>query len=182
MTVHLGVIMDPIGAIAFKKDTTLALLEAAQAKGWQLHYMEQSDLLVRDGQALASMRPLTVYHDPLHWFDLGAPIQAPLSSLNIILMRKDPPFDNEYIYSTYILELAQKTGVLIVNDPDSLRGCNEKFFTTYFPHLSVPTLVSRHIPTLRSFLTEQGEVIYKPLDGMGGMAIFRVIRNWPAPA
>lgn len=179
MTVQLGVVMDPISTINYKKDTTLALLWAAQSKGWSLLYMEQSDLFVRDGRPMANAHKLTVHQDSGHWFDAAAPTTIELSDLDIILMRKDPPFDSEYIYSTYILELAQAGGVLVANNPDSLRTCNEKFFTTYFPHLSVPTLVSRNIGLLKDFLQEQGDVIYKPLDGMGGMAVFRVTRQDP---
>lgn len=179
MTIQLGVIMDPLCAINYKKDTTLALLWAAKAKGWDLHYMEQSDLFVRDGVPMANARKLMVHQDPQHWFDLEAPTSIPLATLNIILMRKDPPFDSEYIYSTYILEMAQTRGTLIANNPDSLRSCNEKFFTTYFPHLSVPTLVSRDMPLLKAFLKEHSEVIYKPMDGMGGTAIFRVTEQDP---
>jgi glutathione synthase len=179
MPIQLGVVMDPIATINYKKDTTLALLWAAQARGWGLHYMEQADLFVRDGVPMANQRTLTVHQNPTHWFDLGSPGHSPLTDLDVILMRKDPPFDSEYIYSTYILELAQQRGTLIANNPDSLRECNEKFFTTHFPHLSVPTLVSRDIPLLKSFLKEQQEVIYKPLDAMGGTEIFRVNQQDP---
>lgn len=179
MTIQLGVVMDNISTVNYKKDTTLALLWAAQAKGWTLHYMEQSDLFVRDGEPMANMRTLIVHQDPHHWFDLGDACPTPLTDMNIVLMRKDPPFDSEYIYTTYILELAERQGTVVANHPASLRDCNEKFFTTHFPHLSVPTLVSRDMSGLKRFLHEQGEVIYKPLDAMGGAAIFRVNQQDP---
>ena len=133
MRIRLGVVMDPIATINYKKDTTLALLWAAQDRGWQLFYMEQSDLLLQDGSARATTRALRVHRDPAHWFDLGEPQRCSLGELDVILMRKDPPFDNEYIYSTYILEAAEKRGLLVVNQPQSLRDCNEKMFATQFP-------------------------------------------------
>ena len=173
MAISLGVVMDPIAQIKFYKDTTLALLLAAQERGWDLHYMEQSDLYLQEGEAFASTRPLFVADSNESWFELGMPEDKPLKELDVILMRKDPPFDNEYIYSTYILEVAQKFGVLVVNDPRSLRDCNEKVFTTHFPQCCPPLLVSRDMSRLRAFHQAQGDVIFKPLDGMGGSRIFR---------
>lgn len=173
MTIHVGVVMDPIESLNFKKDTTLALLLAAKEKGWHLHYMLQADLLLEKDQPKAVMQPLDVFNDPNHWYSLGEASLKPLSDLNVILMRKDPPFDNEYIYSTYILEAAQRQGVLIVNDPQSLRDCNEKIFATQFPECCPPVLVSRNAKHLRAFHQEHGDVIFKPLDGMGGEGIFR---------
>lgn len=173
MAISLGVVMDPIAQIKFYKDTTLALLLAAQERGWDLHYMEQSDLYLQEGEAFASTRPLFVADSNESWFELGVPEDKPLKELDVILMRKDPPFDNEYIYSTYILEVAQKFGVLVVNDPRSLRDCNEKIFTTQFPQCCPPLLVSRDMSRLRTFHQVQGDVIFKPLDGMGGSRIFR---------
>jgi len=170
----LGVVMDPIEAINPKKDTTLALLLAARQKGWQLMYMKQSQLAIENGEPTAIMAPLEVQDDLQHWFTLGAARQAPLSSLNVILMRKDPPFDSEYIYSSYILEAAEKQGTLVVNKPQSLRDCNEKVFATLFPQCSPPLLVSRDATLLKRFRQIHGDVVYKPLDGMGGTAVFRV--------
>ncbi|HKJ77248.1 MAG TPA: glutathione synthase, partial [Gammaproteobacteria bacterium] len=115
MSVDVGVVMDPIGAIHYKKDSTLAMLLAAQARGWTLHYMEQADLSQRDGRSHGRMRPLTVHADPDHWFDLGEPVQRPLGSLHALLMRKDPPFDMEYVYTTYLLEQAEAEGTVVVN-------------------------------------------------------------------
>ncbi|PPC74046.1 glutathione synthase [Pokkaliibacter plantistimulans] len=172
--VNVGVVMDPIQAINYKKDSSLAMLVAAQERGWQLHYMEQKDLYSRDGQSMAVMRPLKVVYDPEHWYELGEVVHRPLSDMQVILMRKDPPFDNEFIYSTYLLEQAETQGTLVVNKPQSLRDCNEKVFATQFPQLTPPVLVSRRADLLRAFLGEHQDVIYKPLDGMGGSAIFRV--------
>jgi glutathione synthase len=179
MTIALGVVMDSIATINYKKDTTLALLWAAQDRGWQLFYMEQSDLLLQDGEPRATVHALRVHRDPAHWFDLGEPTPMLLADLNVILMRKDPPFDNEYIYSTYILEAAEKLGVLVVNQPQSLRDCNEKMFATQFPQCCPPLLVSRDNQQLKEFHRAHGDVVFKPLDGMGGSSIFRVRHDDP---
>ncbi|TBU98119.1 glutathione synthase [Stutzerimonas kirkiae] len=173
MATRVGIIMDPIAHIAFKKDSSLAMLLAAQARGWELHYMEQRDLYQSAGQARARMRPLKVFNDPGHWFELGEEKDAPLSALDVILMRKDPPFNNEYIYTTYLLEMAEQEGSLIVNKPQSLRDCNEKFFATHFPECSPPTLISQRADIIRAFAAEHGDIILKPLDEMGGTSIFR---------
>lgn len=179
MAISIGVVMDPIANIHFYKDTTLALLLAAQKRGWQLHYMEQSDLYLLQGQARASSRALTVKDNPESWFSLGERADIALSELDVILMRKDPPFDNEYIYSTYILEEAEKQGTLVLNRPQSLRDCNEKIFATQFPQCCPPVLVSRTAAQLRAFHGEHGDVIFKPLDGMGGSSIFRCREDDP---
>jgi glutathione synthase len=166
--------MDPIAGIAFKKDTTLALLLAARARGWTLYYMEQRDLALSRGTPVATMAPLEVFDSPDKWFELGNREDRPLTELDAILMRKDPPFDSEYIYSSYILEAAEDQGVLIVNKPRSLRDCNEKVFATQFPQFTPPLLVSRDPGRIRRFHSEHKNVILKPLDGMGGSAIFHV--------
>ncbi|BCD86035.1 glutathione synthetase [Pseudomonas solani] len=173
MSVRLGIVMDPIAHISFKKDSSLAMLLAAQARGWSLYYMEQQDLYQKAGEARARMRPLNVFADPQRWYELEDESDAPLAELDVILMRKDPPFDNEFVYSTYLLEQAERAGVLVVNRPQSLRDCNEKFFATLFPQLTPPTLVSRRADILREFAKEQRDIILKPLDGMGGSMIFR---------
>lgn len=173
MTIRLGIVMDPIEQITFKKDSSLAMLLAAQARGWSLFYMQQQDLYSKQGRAFARMRPLKVFNDPNHWFELSPEQDAPLSDLNVILMRKDPPFDNEFVYSTYLLEQAEREGVLVVNRAQSLRDCNEKLFATQFPHCTPPTLVSRRADILREFAEEHRDIILKPLDGMGGSSIFR---------
>lgn len=179
MSIKLGVVMDPISQIAFKKDTSLALLNAAQQKGCELFYMEQSDLYIENGVAMGRMAALTVEMNPDHWYDMAEYQHRPLSDLNIILMRKDPPFDSEFIYSTYILERAEEAGVLIANKPQSLRDCNEKVFATAFPDLMTPTLVSRSAELLKKFHKDHGDVIFKPLDGMGGSSIFRLKQDDP---
>src|SRR6267142_3444782 len=174
---RLGVVMDPIGAISYAKDSTLAMLLAAQARGFALAYLEQRDLLLRDGVAFGRMRALTVRPDPAGWFTLGEPSIEPLSALECILMRKDPPFDTEYIYSTYILERAESQGVLVVNRPRGLRDMNEKVYTAWFPQCCAPTLITRDMNDMGSFLAEHGKVVCKPLDGMGGRSIFVLERH-----
>ncbi|MGL4860439.1 MAG: glutathione synthase [Enterobacteriaceae bacterium] len=172
--IKVGIVMDPIASIDYKKDTSLAMLLQAQQRGWQLYYMEMDDLYLLAGTARARTRALTVQEDPDCWYQLQAPQDMALSELDVILMRKDPPFDTEYIYATYILELAEQSGVLVVNKPQSLRDCNEKLFTTWFSEWTPVTLVSRRADLLRDFYREHGDIILKPLDGMGGASIFRV--------
>ena len=179
MTISVGVIMDPIAAINTKKDTTLALLLAAHAQGWSLHYMELSDLALVDGVPIARLAPLKVFDSAEHWYELGEAIDTPLEELDCILMRKDPPFDSEFIYATYILEAAERLGVLVVNRAQSLRDCNEKIFATQFPQCTPPVLVSRNPQRLRDFHRQYKDVIYKPLDGMGGTGIFRAKEDDP---
>lgn len=179
MAISLGVVMDPIADIKFYKDTTLALLLAAQERGWDLHYMEQGDLYLLQGEARANTRNLFVADNGDNWFELGLNEDKKLGDLDVIIMRKDPPFDNEYIYSTYILEAAQNQGALVVNDPRSLRDCNEKIFATQFPQCCPPVLVSRDMLRLREFHRSHGDVIFKPLDGMGGSRIFRCRHDDP---
>ena len=174
MSVKLGVVMDPIEAINYKKDSTLAMLWAAQDRGCELFYMEQRDLYLDQGTAMAKMAPLQVFRDPGRFYELGGHCDEALSTLDVILMRKDPPFDNEYIYSTYILEAAERLGSLVVNRCQSLRDCNEKVFATQFPDCCPPVLVSADSDRLKAFHAEHGDVIFKPLDGMGGSSIFRV--------
>ncbi len=179
MTIRLGVVMDPIASINPKKDSTLAMLLAAQARGWEIHYFEQRDLFLQDGRAMGAGRKLSVRQDYQHWHDTGPEQLLALGELDAILMRKDPPFDSEYIYSTYILEAAEREGALIVNKPQSLRDCNEKVFATEFPQCCPPLLVSRDPARLRAFFEQHGDVVFKPLFGMGGTAIFRVKQGDP---
>ena len=174
MTIKLGVVMDPIADINYKKDSTLAMLWAAQARDWELYYMEPGDLYLEQGVARATMPRLTVFHDPESWFSLAHPRSMALAELDVILMRKDPPFDNEFVYTTYILEEAERKGTLVVNRCASLRDCNEKIFATQFPQCCPPVLVSADMSRLKAFHLEHQDVIFKPLDGMGGTAIFRV--------
>ncbi len=179
MTTHLGIVMDPIQSIKVYKDSSFAMLLAAQRRGWQLSYMEQSDLYQRDGEVYASLRSLRVFDRDHDWFELSAASDQPLNDLDAVLMRKDPPLDMEFLYSTYLLERASEQGVLVVNRADSLRNCNEKLFTGWFPQCCAPSLVSRVSARLRTFLDEQGDIILKPLDAMGGASVFRVTRDDP---
>ncbi len=179
MVIQLGVVMDPIEELNFKKDSTLAMLWAASKRGWQLTYIRQQDLYQADAKPRAKVRRLTVFNDPDHYYELGEEEDIALDQLNVILMRKDPPFDNEYIYSTYLLEAAERLGVFIANHPRSLRDCNEKMFATQFPDCCPPLVVSRNPQLLREFHVQHQDVIYKPLDGMGGSSIFRVKADDP---
>ncbi len=179
MTIKLGVVMDVISTIHYKKDSTLAMLLEAQRRGYAVFYMEQTDLYVRDGKVMARMQALQVKADPQHWYQLATPQHLPLAELNVILMRKDPPFNLKYIYSTYLLEQAENAGCLIVNRPQSLRDANEKLFTLQFPQCTPPTLVTSQSALIKAFLAEHQDIILKPLDGMGGASIFRVNQTDP---
>jgi glutathione synthase len=170
--VRLVVIMDPIEAIKPAKDSTLAMLLAAQARGWELYYAEQRHLWLRDGVAQARLAPLTVRDDRLRWFERGGPVTAALGDFDVILMRKDPPFDTEYIYTTYILDRARDQGALVVNEPRGLRDMNEKVYTAWFPQCCAPTLITRDMHDMAEFLREHGKAVCKPLHGMGGRSIF----------
>jgi glutathione synthase len=169
---RLAVVMDPIAGIKYAKDSTLAMLLAAQARGFQLHYLTQQDLFMRDGQAMGHARPLTVRADAAGWFTLGERGTQALGGFDCILMRKDPPFDMEYVYTTYILERAEGQGALVVNRPQGLRDINEKVYTAWFPQCCAPTLITRSLADLNAFLQEHGKIVCKPLDGMGGRSIF----------
>jgi len=177
--IKLGVVMDPIQSINIKKDSTFEMLWQAQQLGWELHYFEMNDLLIENGIAYGHSKQLTVHQNKQHWFDFGSPETLELGSLNAILMRKDPPFDMEYVYSTYILELAEQAGALIVNSPAALRNCNEKAFTAWFPECAPPTKITRNATDIRAFLSNHQDIILKPLDGMGGASIFRITQNDP---
>ncbi len=174
MKLKLGIVMDPIGSITAYKDSSLAMLLAASARNWSLHYMELNDLFIRDGVTRAHVQPLQVRDDPQDWFTLGTSTTLDLHELDVLLMRKDPPFDMEFVYATYLLQRAEEQGLLVVNKPASLRDCNEKMFTAWFPQCCPATLVCRKYSLLREFLSEHRDIIIKPLDGMGGASIFRV--------
>ncbi len=179
MTVKLGVVMDPIESIKFHKDSTLAMLLAAQARGWQLHYMQQADLFLQDSSCQAQMSRLQVRADPDDWFTRGDREILPLDSLDVVLMRKDPPVDMEYMYTTFLLERAEAGGVLVVNRPEALRNASEKLYTAWFSQCCAPTTVSRQIPRLKAFLAEHRDMVVKPLNGMGGASVFRVRHDDP---
>ena len=179
MTKTIGVVMDSIESITPYKDTTFLLLLTAQTRGWKIMYMEQNDLYLNDNIPSASMVELKVQDDEVKWFSKGDIEFQPLSNLNVILMRKDPPFNIEYIYTTYILEAAEKLGVTVINKPQSLRDYNEKIFSTLFPQCIPPLIVSSHSGKIKKFLNKQDEIILKPLDGMGGSSIFKVCNSDP---
>lgn len=170
----LAVLMDPIASVNYKKDSTLAMLWAAAKRGHELWYLEASDLSLQQGQTQARMAPLTVFENPEKWFELGEFVTQPLAKMDALLMRKDPPFDMNFIYATYLLERAEQAGLLVVNKPQSLRDCNEKLFATAFADCMVPTLVTSRAVDIRQFIAEHQDVIVKPLDGMGGTGIFRL--------
>jgi glutathione synthase len=174
---RLAVVMDPIADIKYAKDTTLAMLLAAQQRGYALWYLEQGDLYLRDGVARGRPRALTVMADPGNWFTLGPVEDVPLGDFDVILMRKDPPFDMEFIYTTYVLERAELAGALVVNRPQGLRDMNEKVYTAWFPELCAPTLVTRDMGAMGEFAREFERVVVKPLHGMGGRSIFVVDRS-----
>lgn len=174
MSISLGVVMDPIATINIKKDSTFAMLLEAQNRAWNLQYMEQGDLFVTDGIAKATMSELRVIDDPKKWYSMKPKKDKKLSDLDIILMRKDPPFNMEYVYTTYVLELATVQGTLVINKPTALRDVNEKVYTAWFPQCCPPTLISRHQDRFKQFLKIHGEIVIKPLNSMGGESVFRL--------
>jgi len=171
-SLRVAVVMDPIEDIKPAKDTTLAMMLAAQRRGWEVSYLELRHLWLRDGVAMGRVHPVTVRDDHGDWFTRGEPRIERLGDFAAILMRKDPPFDTEYIYSTYILERAEIQGARVVNRPQGLRDMNEKVFTAWFPECCAPTLITRDMGDMHAFLREHGRIVCKPLHGMGGRSIF----------
>jgi len=169
---RIAVLMDPIASINPAKDSTLAMMLAAQERDAELFYFEQRDLWVRDGVARARLRPVTVRKDLQSWYTLGDPFVARLGELDAVLMRKDPPFDTEYVYTTYLLERAEAEGALVFNRPQGLRDMNEKVYTAWFPECCAPTLITRDMRDMAAFMAEHGRIVCKPLFGMGGRSIF----------
>ena len=169
-----GVVMDLIGDIKSYKDSSFAMLLEAQRRGHALYYMEPGDLVAKDGRVFAGMQKLEVRDNTTDWFSLTDVGNKPLDELDIVLMRRDPPFDMDYIYATYMLELAEKAGTLIINRPQSLRDANEKFFINNFPQCCVPMLISSRSDLIREFVIQHGHCVVKPLDGMGGESVFQV--------
>jgi glutathione synthase len=170
--IRIAVVMDPIDHIKPAKDTTLAMMLAAQRRGWELAYLEMRHLWLRDGVAMGRAHPVAVRDDHDDWFTLGEPTETKLGDFDAVLMRKDPPFDTEYIYATYILERAELQGALVANRPQGLRDMNEKVFTAWFPECCAPTLITRDMTDMHAFLREHGRIVCKPLHGMGGRSIF----------
>ena len=179
MTIRLGVVMDPVGDIKFHKDSTLAMLLAAQARGWELSYMEQNDLFLKDGRCYANRMHLEVRSDEAGWYTLDSPQTGPVDDLDLILMRKDPPVDMEFIYTTFLLERAEAAGVRVFNKPASIRNASEKLYTAWFQQCCPPTCVSRDMQLLREFLQAHGDIVVKPLNGMGGASVFRITQGDP---
>lgn len=174
MSRKLGIIMDPIQGINIKKDSSFAMLLEAQRRDWEIFYMLADDIRLQNSQVRAYTRSLKVFDQRQKWYEASEQKEIDLGTLDVILMRKDPPFDMEYVYITYLLEIVSNQEVLVVNRPDSLRDCNEKFFTAWFPQCCAPTLVSRKLADFNEFLTEQNSIVIKPLDSMGGRSIFTV--------
>lgn len=172
--IKTGVVMDPISGIKSYKDSTFAMLLEAQRRGHELLYMEAADLSIKDGVALGHMKSLNVMDNPDDWFTLGQSKQRELAELDILLMRKDPPFNMDYVYLTYILDLAANAGVSVVNQPQALRDANEKCFITQFPQCCVPMLITRSSAEIKDFVLDHGLSVVKPLDGMGGESIFQI--------
>jgi glutathione synthase len=168
----LAAIMDPIESIKPHKDSTLAMLLEAQARGWQIHCGGPKDIWLRDGEAFGRLTHVQVADDPTHWFDLGTTEVASLREMDVILMRKDPPFDMEYIFATYVLQRAEDHGAVVVNRPNGLRDANEKAFMAWFPDVAPPTLISRSLEEMHAFVAEHHQVVVKPLDLMGGRSVF----------
>jgi len=170
----LAVLMDPLDTIKPAKDSTIAMLAAAARRGCETWCFGQADLSVRDGRAFARLTPIEVVGDGERWYRAGTPVVRPLAGIGAVLMRKDPPFDMEYVYTTYLLERAEAEGVLVVNRPQGLRDMNEKVYTAWFPDCCAPTLITRDMDAMQAFLAEQGRIVCKPLHGMGGRSIFVV--------
>lgn len=171
--------MDPIESINFKKDSTLAMMLEAQSREYQLFYITPDSLYINERGAFAIAKLINVKNDPTGWFDFKEEIQIRLSELDVIFMRQDPPFNSNFIYNTYVLESAEKEGVLVVNKPESLRDCNEKVFATEFPECCTPFLVTSNPDLLKSFIEDHRDTVIKPLDGMGGSSIFRLRNSDP---
>ncbi len=175
--IKLGIVMDPISQVNVAKDSSMAMMLEAQQRGYEIYYMELKDLYLEQGQCRATTHRVSVFDDSEHWYELSEAQDIAVSELDAVLMRKDPPFDTEFIYATYLLERAEVEGTLIVNKPQSLRDCNEKLFTAWFSEFTPKTLVTRSSDKIREFHDKQQDVIIKPLDGMGGASIFRIKAN-----
>jgi len=179
MSLTVAVLMDPIESIHIEKDSTFAMLLEAQRRGHRVLYLQQNGLALRGDAPFGYVSELDVADDARAWFRFGGAEWVDLRQIDVILARKDPPFDDQFLYDTMILELAQRAGVLVVNDPQGLRDANEKLFSLHFPQCIPPTLIARQAAELKRFVAEHDEVVLKPLDGMGGRSIFRSQRGDP---
>jgi len=174
MTIKLGVIMDPIEGIKVSKDSTFSMLLEAQKRGYEIHYLQASDLFLKDGIVIANTAQICVQDQPSNWFEAKDSKQIEMSHLDAVLMRKDPPFNMEYIYTTYLLDRVQELGTLIINHPTSLRNANEKLFATQFKDCIVPYVVTKQQTILNEFIDEYKKIVVKPLDGMAGDSVFQI--------
>ncbi|BGI51047.1 MAG: glutathione synthase [Arsenophonus endosymbiont of Ceratovacuna japonica] len=178
--IKLGIIMDPILTIKVKKDSSFAMLLEAQRRGYEIYYMEINDLYLLQGEAYGYTKQLINLNKEItQWYEFGIEQEIALKNLDIILMRKDPPFNIEYIYITYILEIAEKSGTIVINKLQSLRDCNEKIFASRFTKLTPETLVTRNNKKLREFHQKYNNIILKPLNKMGGASVFLLTKNDP---
>ena len=173
----VGIIIDPIASIDPKKDSSFAMVVEATRRGADLHYFEQKHLFISSGKAFGISTQLSINNDDKKWFELGSQEKIALGDLDVILMRKDPPFNMEYVYTTYILDRAKIDGALIVNDPQALRNMNEKIFTSWFSECTPLTLITRSMDEMKSFLKQHNKIVVKPLDGMGGRSVFVVQKD-----
>jgi glutathione synthase len=175
----IAFITDPLDHFKIYKDSTFAIMREAHGRGHELHVMLQEDLAWRDGAVAGDVQSLKMSGDERMWYRLGAKRRVPLREFDVVLMRKDPPFDMEYVYSTYLLEIAQRQGARVLNDPRAIRDFNEKISITQYPQFIVPSLVARRMDMLHEFIETHGDTILKPLDEMGGASVFRVKKNDP---
>lgn len=173
------IVMDDIKAINYKKDTSLAMAWAISDRNHSLSYCQIGDLWLNNGELMIDCQDLEVFKNPENFYTLGEKTTVKATDFNVILMRKDPPFDMKFLYALHLLGYAKRAGVLVVNDPESVKNCNEKLFATEFPHLMTPTVVSQKQSHIREFIKTHQDVIVKPLDGMGGMGIFRLTTDNP---
>jgi glutathione synthase len=171
---RIAFLIDPPESFKIYKDSTYAMMREAAGRGHELHILQQEELAWSSGKVSAATQRLHLTGDTGVWFRLDAAQTTALKDFDAVLMRKDPPFDMEYVYSTYLLELAQKEGACVFNDPRAIRDCNEKMTIARFPQFTAPTLVTRNAGLIHGFLAEHGDIILKPLDGMGGSSVFRV--------
>jgi glutathione synthase len=179
MAKRIGIVMDPLEAIKPYKDSSFAMMLAAQKRGWDIFYMQPNDCYLEAGIVSAHMHQITLVDNNAHWFDIKNSKDRLMSEMDVMLMRVDPPFNMDYIYTTYLLEFAEAQGVLVVNKPSSLRDVNEKMYTGWFAQYCPETLVSAKAERHKDFLNKHQDIIVKPLDGMGGASIFRLRTNDP---
>lgn len=172
----IAFVLDPLDSIKTYKDSSYAMMREAVSRGHTLASLQQEDLVLRDGKVLGYARDLTLTSDAKHWYRSGERAPVALDTFDVVMMRKDPPFDMEYIYSTYLLELAERQGARVINKPQAVRDHNEKLAIARFPQFTVPTLATREETLIRDFLAEHGDIVVKPLDGMGGTSVFRLHR------